>query len=543
MQNRNIHSEYHDMQKLEPHTQPQEVMRRLAQKYNIGMHQAALEAGMIQYFPLNHWPQIDVDVSDLTDDAYTTGKIITKDKLGDFVRSISGAVQFPENTAFLHALTCVASAMVRNFTFSLYGNSKSPVTLYTISAQPPSSGKSGIHSYLTAPIREKFVLLNASLESERKQKRVELKVLEANLKKASGMEAASIEVEIEELQEEIDGMAKIKHACDDVTPEALEGRASKQGGFFNVLSPEPDPIDVLIGGSYGGANRKVNHGLILKAWDNEHFSAERVTRVTKEGHYRGCFGVLGQQDGIDSILLAGESGRGISERILLMKERPLLGSRDHMTHRPVDKDLSAWYSGLVENLVMAPETTFTFTDKSKSAVNEIRNDIEQQMKTGGIYSSALMQGFCGKAGAQIYRIACILHAGREWAAGGSKSTKVPHQTVIDAINMFHGQLMPDFAAIVSQKGYAGNTAILQATVEALREAAGITGGKKKTTMVNGVHTISLSAFRAWKRGTQPFKGQAGFVDMLHENVLPVLSENGIIAYHDKKIWISPNLLN
>lgn len=541
MQDRNIHSEYHDAQKLEPHVQPVEIVKRIANKYAIGEHQAALEAGLMQNFPHYRWPVINYDTSSLGEESYTTSRIITKDTLGDFVRSMSKTVQFPENTAFLHALGCIASAMVRNFSFNLYGNVNSPVTLYTISAQPPSSGKSGIHNYLTVPIRDKFIALNSELDVERKKKKVQLKLLEAGLKKAGGMEAANIEVEIEELEEELSSMAKMKHACDDVTPEALEGRAAKQGGFFNVLSPEPDPIDILIGGSYSGAGRKVNHGLILKAWDNEYFSPERVTRATKDGHYRGCFCVLGQDDGIKSVLLAGDSGRGISERILLMRERPLLGTRDHSAHTPIDNNLLNWYEGLCENLVMAPETVFTFTEKAKSMVNEIRNDIEQKMRAGGTYSSALMQGFCGKAGAQIYRIACVLHAARDWHAGGKRSTKVKDQTVVDAIAIFM-PLMDDFANIVGGQGYAGNKAILQATIDALREATGINGGKKKTTLIDGVHRLSLSAFRTWKRGTQPFKGQAGFIEMLDEDVLPILSEYGICAYHNKQIYISPNLL-
>jgi hypothetical protein len=527
-----------------PKLRMNEAFNQFVREFDIGVpvHQAFAECGMFEEMPeqfANIWSRISYDTSgeDMGD---TDCNIVQKDKGGDFVRSVAESIKFPENTAYLHFLTCVASAMVRNFTFDVYG-SKSPVNLYTVSSQPPSSGKSGVHNYFTAPIRERFKAVNEGLKKERRQVSVQIKTKEKGAKSAVGMEQASIEMDIEDLQEELKRMGDITYSTDDTTPEALESMAGRQGNFFNVLSPEADVLNILLGGSYGGDAKKVNHGLILKAWDGEYFSSARVTRETVGGHYRGCLGVLAQDAALKALLDAGEGGRGISERVLIMRERPKLGTRDMTVFVPVDQGLKDWYTGLVDNLVGADKTTFTFSDKAKLMVNEYRNDIEVKMDGTGEYSSALFQGVFGKAGAQIYRIACILHAVRDWSVGGKKSIKVKDKTVLDAIAMYN-HIADSFVKVSSGQGYAGSQAVLDATIEALKEVAGHGDKKRRTTVTtSGVHYITLARFRDSKRNTKPFNQHRNLSAML-DDVFTVLSEFGVCAYHDKRIYISPNLL-
>ncbi len=527
-----------------PKLRMHEAFNQFTREFDLGVpiHQSFAECGLFDEMPenlANVWSSIDFDTSG-EDMGYTECNIVQKDKGGEFVKSVAESIKFPENTAYLHFLTCVASAMVRNFTFDVYGT-KSPVNLYTVSSQPPSSGKSGVHSYFTTPIRERFKSVNEELKKERRKVSVRIKSMEKDIKNTTGMGQASIEMDIEELQEELKAMGDIVYSTDDTTPEALESMAGRQGSFFNVLSPEADILNILLGGSYGGDSKKVNHGLILKAWDGEYFSSARVTRETVGGNYRGCLGVLAQDAALKALLDAGEGGRGISERVLIMREKPKLGTRDMTIFSPVDDGLKDWYAGLVDNLVGADKTTFTFSDKAKALVNEHRNDIEKKMGGTGEYSSSLFQGVFGKAGSQIYRIACILHAIRDWQAGGKKSTKVKDKAVFDAITMYT-HISESFVKVSSGQGYAGLQALLDVTIDSLKEVAGYGNKRKRTAVTNsGVHCITLAQFRDSKRNSKPFNQHRNLSAML-DDVFTILSESNVCAYHDKKIYISPKLL-
>jgi hypothetical protein len=539
----NIKNEYHEACRLEPHVPSDEIIRRLAAKHKTTLAQVKTVCDFSNYLTMNDWPDTTVDVSDLTLNNYTQVNIVPKNTLGKFVKSVAASVQFPVNTACLHAFTCVASAMVRNFTFSVYGDKKSPVTLYTVSAQPPSTGKSGIHDYFCSPIREHYGLVNQQIKEDRKRLKVEIKSIQNKIKSTKNPhEQASMEVEIEELEQQLSGMGDIIHSTDDTTPEALEALASRQGNWFNALSPEADILNTLVGGSYGGDSRKVNHGLILKAWDGEYFSSARVTRTTTAGFYRGCMGVLAQDEGVKSILKAGESGRGLSERVLIMRERPLLGQRDMMGYTPVDQELKQWYSDLCKNLVESGEVNFTFCDKAKTLVNEYRAEIERKLSNKGIYSSNLLRGFCGKAGSQIYRIACIIHASENWCIGGSKSKKVNAKTTQDAILIFN-EIKECYVDAVASEGYAGNTALLVSTAEALKDATGMNGGKRKTEVSpTGQHQLRLSTFRTWKRNTNPFRDQSDFIEIVKDDIIPILVQEGYCSFDGNKIYISPKIL-
>ena len=513
-------------------------------KYDIPIHQAYAECGVFYYVPEGQgipWPSVEADTT-FEEIGYSEVNIIQKDKGGKFVKSVSTSIKFPENSAYLHFLTCVASAMVRNFTFNLYGNKQSPVNLYTVAAQPPSTGKSGINESFTDVIREKYHALNEGVKEDRKKISIEIKVLQKGMKAAGNPnEEAQIEYDIEEKQEQLKVLGDIAYSTDDTTPEGLERMAGKQGNFFNILSAEADVLNVLLGGSYGGEAAKVNHSMILKGWDNEHVSSQRVTRDTVPGNYRGCMGVFAQDAAIIAILKAGESGRGIAERILLIREKDLLGKRDHLEYVSIDDNLIKWYDGLVENLVNAPKTIFTFSVESKLKINEYRNDIEVKMGGVGELSSALFQGFYGKGGGQVCRIACILHATRDWHKGGKKTTEVEDQTVVDAINIYN-QLADSFVSVASGQGYAGNEAVAKAVIESLIEMTGADGKRQRTRLTpSGIHSITLAKFRDSKKNSKPFNQYRGLSDML-DLIFTGLSELGVCAYHNKVIYISPKLL-
>ena len=532
------HFLFHEACKNMPNERPEVILDQIAVNKGITFFQAVSEVKRFDLLNPQWLPKVDLEKS-FEEMGYTNCRIVPNDNSGRFVSSVADSIKFPRNTAYLHYLACIASAMNPKFSYRVYGNRVSPVTIYAVSAQPPSTGKSGIHSYFTAPILDHFGKVKDEVKEQRKQVSIEKKKKEKQLKQASGTEEANLEYEIEMLQEELDSLYEPVPMTDDATPEALQQVAGRQGNWFNILSPEADILNVMFGSAYGDG-KKANHGLLLKAWDNEYYSGARVTRAMKNGNYRGNLGVLAQDEAIKAVLAAGEGGRGLSERILLMREKPILGSRDHTKYTPVDPSLIEWYDVLIENLVTAKgdDLAFEFSDQAKQMVNEIRNDYEKEMGDNGIYSNKLLQGMLGKAGAQIYRIACLLHVGREWGPAGSKTLKVSDQTVVDAINTYD-QLAKSNIQVASGEGYAGQESLTKGAIQALQDLV----EKKKTKFDFGLHHISMQRFRDLKKGGKPFNGHGQLTNLLRDKLFPELAEKGVIAFHEDEVWINPNILN
>lgn len=542
---RNIHSEYHDAQKLEPHVQPAEIVRRLAEKYGIGEHQAALEAGMMEAFPSYRWPQIAIDTS-FEEAGYTQCdifKILEKDNFGKFVGNIADMMKFPRNSALLHALSCVASAMTIKKMRYQSGRWNGPVNLYTIVSQPPSTAKSAINETFSGVIDDYVEnVMEDEANSRLKEMRIEKKELERKMKGASLREQAEIECEIEDITEEMKTIKKPVYAVTDTTPEALQIQARNQGGWWAIVTAEQGLINKVFGLNYG-SGRAADLDFVLQSFNGEKSKVLRVGRDGFSVRAVGSVALIVQDIGIENLMRMGETGQGLPERFNFMRERSFLGHRDRLQNTSYPQKGADWYKGFIEGILSGDDgLIFKFSDKCKRLVDEKMNDYEPHMKDGGKYSNTLLQGSIGKGDGQIYRFASIIHALRTWNGKTLKTLDVEEKSVMDAINIYD-QLKDSFVQSAGNQGYAGDEAMLKATIDALVELTGTNGGKKKTTVLpNGVHVISVRKFRESKRGTQPFKGHAQLTEVL-DTMFELLSEAGVCAYHSKKVYISPNMLN
>jgi hypothetical protein len=85
------------------------------------------------------------------------------DLLSRYAIAAARAVQFPINTSFMHLLGCVASAMTRNFSVEYY-HSELPVSLYVVTSQPPSAGKTAINSMHMNPVKIEYDNLSKKMD-------------------------------------------------------------------------------------------------------------------------------------------------------------------------------------------------------------------------------------------------------------------------------------------------------------------------------------------------------------------------------------------
>ena len=227
---------------------------------------------------------------------------LTEDKgmLSDLSWSISKAFQFPVNTIFTHGLGVVASAMSKSFKFE-YQQGFKPVNLYVVTAQPPSTGKSGVNDLLSEPVQLAFESINKTATTARKKAKIRIAATKNELKKADKKEAQfALEDELTALYKEHDKHTVYTYSADDATAEGLSKLAASQKGIFNIISAEADAINVILGGVY--SDKKSNHGIFLKGWDAERVSIVRASKDNLTFTAIGNIAVIAQDESIKTIL-------------------------------------------------------------------------------------------------------------------------------------------------------------------------------------------------------------------------------------------------
>lgn len=462
---------------------------------------------------------------------YSEVNICGKGLLADYARQIAASVQFPINTTYLHALAVGASAMVRRFSYAWHGFDNNPVNLYTVSAQPPGTGKSGVNNYLTNPIREIYKTLNLENEGKRKAIENEIKKLETQCEQnPHDKESAELLVEKRLYYSR---HCHVIYSTDDATPEALESICGRQNGMANIISDESDAVNVVLGSVYGSESRKSNSGIFLKMFDGGWHAPSRVTRETRDGRVYGCLAIIAQDESVKSILQAGESGRGISERILMLRERNLLGHRNHMIYTPVDKEIKELYEKTCENLIRGHNNeVLYFGEEATRMINEYRQQVEVELADGGRFSAPMLRGAIGKADKQICKIACILHGFEHWQNDAiTRPKEVSVDNVAEAKRIYM-ELINSYVRITDGQGYTGD----QSAIDKLKEKFKASAQKNKLR-------VDLNSLASSLSRTKPFADMTGRTKIIREKLIPAMAvQNWCLLSEDgKEIYLNPRI--
>lgn len=506
-----------------------EQLESHAQENNILPFQSALALKSPLIAKAHLWPE-PLDISEgsrrqkialLTDDDTTL--------LAQFTRAICAQIHFPESTAYLHGLSCVASACCKAFTYDFYGEKK-PVNLYTIGSQPPSSGKSGVNEFFTNPIAEAYQAINEASASRRRKLKIEVKNLTKKLESGKLKDFEEMEVfdKLESAENELDSLPEWIPFLDDITIEAAEQVAAEQQGMINICSAEADAVNIITGGAYGESGKKPNVGLILKGWDGEFLGSKRITRSGINRNVRVSFAVIAQDDGIDSVF-SSTQGRGLAERFLLCAEPNLFGTRNRGKKIMVPKALKTQYKNLVRNIVSEQAITLKFTDNALNMVNAYAQAFEPHLADGGKYSHDLLTGVTGKIDKQIIKIACVLHVCDHWQDGADRSITVTDDYVTKAHYVFNESLKT-YIAIADNLGVAGGKSELIYLVDYITKQA--EKGRKK---------ITLQTMRDNVKSGKPFRGVRNLTAQLKDVLIPALEDAFYVAYDGSVIHINPRL--
>lgn len=462
------------------------------------------------------------------------------DIVGRLALNISASVQFPESSAYMHFLGVVSSAMLGRF-FVEYHGTEQPTSLYVVTSQPPSTGKSAINSLAIAPIVAEVDRINEERKKERKKVLAKISAIKNEMKgEKAASDMAVLYEDLDKCNEDLERLCDIVFPVSDTTPEGLAKINNKQGNFA-VISDEATSVNSLLGMTYADASRKTNSELVLKAWDMGHVSIARSNADNNMSFVAsGCISVIAQDETIDAIMQAGSRGIGVSERFLLVREESFLGRRTFIdddgdsTYEPVNQELKAQYFRLIHNIMTEQDVKLRVTVAGMRRLNRARQELEPDLADGGKYSHTMLRGAMGKFDKQVLRIASVLHAIRNWSddkGQPKKSREIEVDTIEEAILMFH-ELSKTYLSSADASGFAGESAELKAVYDAIT--------KRAKTIKGGY--IGYRVLYNSIRNLQIFKGQAGTTKKMKEVILPRLQELNVICVVDDNIFLNPSLL-
>lgn len=456
--------------------------------------------------------------------------------LDRYVDQVANKIQFPKSTAFAFAMGSIASAMSRQFTYSLTADTndkKSPVTLYVIASQPAGTGKSGVYGYLCDPITEAYRELNIGQRAKRAKLISEIEGFKKDLKAATNDSAAEqLRIDIAKKQDLLKRTPVYTYLVDDGTPEGLRDLAAAQDGLINVVSDEADAVNTILGAVYGDKAKKTNHSIFLKAWDGENHTVSRAGKDATETTVKGSVCVLAQDEAIDSVLRAGLSGRGISERVLIMTEKSMLGYIDVRRRMStiIDGASRATYSNLCQNLVHDTGTNLLLSNEAREVHIEYCQYVQDNMGEGGKYSDPNLRSMLGKAEKQVLKLSAVLHASWQWSGEGNKQREIDDITMRRAIGIF--EAFKEFYIAASElHGYSGDAPRID------RVHTYLDGQAQRKRL-----TVTVTSIRDAIKAHEAFaKAGTSVTNVLKDDILPKMERMRKLVLSDckSKVYLNP----
>ncbi len=499
-------------------------------KKGLPLHVSAIHLEYARWNDASLWP--DYENTGGSGESFSNVPLISmdddarKDILSMISRDLSRYIQFPASTIFLHGMGVLASAMMRNFSYRMYGSVK-VCNLYMITSQPTGAGKSFINEYFSMPVKEEYDRRNQANHKERAVLVAKMKSLKKQLSASENeKEMYSIQDDIDKCVSKMNFFPITDYTWTDITPEALEKKAFHQNGFFNLISDEATTITSLMGGMY--SDRVANNEMLLKGWDGEYIGSGRIGRAGASGYPHGTISVIAQDETIRAILDAGARGNGLCQRFLVWREETMMGRRDYSVKRTLNDDLRAEYIALVKSAFNERDTTLVFSDTSVEFISMAKARYEPTLSDTGENGQELLRGVVAKMDKQIMKIACVLHVMQEWGLKGQKKLTISDETVMWASSIFEA-LMQTYRQVAQSEGHAGIGAQSDFAAEKLRSMVEKLKGKP----------VSLNNLVSRVNNRGPFRGQNKVTYILREKVMPELESKGIAVLHESNIYINP----
>lgn len=324
------------------------------------------------------------------------------------VLAVAAEQQVAVDLPAMLGITALSLANAKRYRVHVQGEWLEPVNLYTVTALPPSAGKSPVFKRFFKAIEqhEAELVTEAAERAEYvAQKRRMIEKRMAKAEQAGDLPGAS--VALDELRA-TPPVVIPRMIADDVTVEKMVELLREQGGRLALLSTEGGLFDAMA----GRYTDKANLDPYLQAWSGDTIRADRMTREALIHDPLLTIGLTVQPAVIEA--LAGKpefKGRGLTARFMYSIPPDFVGRRNFIDPHPGDPAAADNYNSRLLAMLREPlpETPEALRLSATAWVRfaEWRQGLEGRRTPDGDLRP--MAEWTTKLESSVVRLAALLH--------------------------------------------------------------------------------------------------------------------------------------
>jgi hypothetical protein len=332
-------------------------------------------------------------------------------------------IQTPEDLPLVLALSALSVATLGN-TKICYPrqNWTQPLNLYTITALPPSTGKSPAKNAIFAPLEEHEQQRIQQAQQQKLQYEQDKRILEGRRKtnedkairhNSGSVEAQSAQHEAAEANQELVNLKPPSNGqliLDDTTAEALGVALQQNNGRIAIVSAEGGVFDKLAG-MYNDQGA-TNIDIYLEAWSGGRHTVNRIKRDPI--HIPSANLAIATTIQPHTLAQIGANktfaGRGLLARFLVSYPTSNIGYRDRLRHTTHNTDTEQLYNENLTHIARTNDTTqrtITLDGPASDHFAQWDQNLEHQLQLGATLEH--IPEWIGKLRANTIRIAGLLH--------------------------------------------------------------------------------------------------------------------------------------
>lgn len=370
--------------------------------------------------------------------------------IGKLAQRVAHCLEMPLASVFVIMLAGASAACATNYRTRF--NSGSPVALgiYAVAEQPPSTSKNLVLSYAMNAYQSALGGHNAEIYKEN----------EDGAKKPYSFVVES-----------------------DATSAAMDKQlANCQSGRFVIASAEQEAFSTLFPSE--SVSYLSSIGLVLNGWGGEYYSSLRSGRQSYSGDVWGTVITFAQNGSIAKVLNA-SSGRGLSERFLLVAEESMLGKRtlDRGYVSKADKvDFETSVQSCISRYLAKKHEhirigkldlldVITPTSTGYELIQNKRREIEPLLGELHAKGENVYLGWLGKLETHVLKIASVIHIfGQEHQTpiDSPIAATIPDQLIEQVITLVLS-LGEHVRHVIQENGQSGEKAEVEAIIDILSE--------------------------------------------------------------------------
>ena len=328
------------------------------------------------------------------------------DAARDMVQAVAESVQVSADMPACLVLGAASASIVGRGKVNIKSDYSEQLLLYIAVSADPSERKSSAMRPIFDPIIEHQKAMQERMRDQVRDAKARARVLEKQRMKAENEGDENRAIELTKEIEELEKIREYELLKSEGTPEAIAQCMARNGGRIAIASPEGELLGILTGGYTSGGS--VNMGVLLKAFDGDPVSSERISRKGDNIDHAYCSITLTVQPDVLKKLTENDAltGNGLASRFLYSAPASMVGKRKAESES-IPFQVKIAYENCIQNILSMDNITLTLGPQAEAVRREWFDTIEKKQAPGGELNG-LGNGWAGKIVGITVRIAGLL---------------------------------------------------------------------------------------------------------------------------------------